>query len=158
MNGKFSLLVLFIFFAIEISFSREISMVEIDSWYPNRKIERLYKKNNNVFFVRYGLLYCVALSKTKESIKLYKFRKNKIIKKNEIKNSFQCDFDYGIFEKEIYGNTFECFVLDGDSFSFLLTENDSIKEIGCAASLDCIIPLIENPCLVKIMQLLEDYK
>ncbi len=158
MNGKFLLFVLFAIFNMEISFSKGISMVEIDSWYPNRKIERLYKKNNNVFFVRYGLLYCVAISKTKEGMELYKFRKNKIIKKCEIKQSFQCDLDYDIFEKEIYGKTFECLVLDGDSFSFLLTENDNIKEIGCAASLNCIIPLIENPCLIKIMQLLENYK
>ncbi len=158
---KTLVLILFSFFIFFSSYGRRYTQKDVDSWYPNRKMLRMFKKNNNLYFIHCGLFYCTAMSIGNGEVELIKFHCNKLIKKEKKSMNLRpltCDdIEYVLnpFLQNHYEG--ECMTTDGDSFSYMSKKEMRTCEDMLPVDIDCFISSINDRCLLRILSLLKEF-
>ena len=158
---KMLVLILTFFFICFSSYGRRYTQKDVDSWYPNRKMLRMYKKNNNLYFFHYGLFYCTSMSIGNNEVELCKFYCNKLVKKEKKSMNLvplTCD-DIEHVLKPFLQNHYEgeCMTIDGDAFSYKLKTKIQTCEDMIPVDIDCFISSIKDEYLLKILSLLKGF-
>lgn len=154
-------LILFSFFTCFSSYGRGYTQKDVDSWYPNRKMLRMFKKNNNLYFIHCGLFYCTAMSIGDGEVEMSKFYCNKLVKKEKksmVLKPLTCD-DIEHVLKPFLQNHYEgeCMTTDGDSFSYMSKTKMRSCENMIPVDIDCFISSINDRCLLRILSLLKEF-
>lgn len=163
MQRNFVLILFSIIFCIP-SYAKNNTLItqkDVDSWYPNRKMLRMFKKHGNLYYFHYDVFSCTAMSVTNREVYLRKYYCNKLIKQEKKQidlDLLHCNnietFLIPFLEKDYVG---KCMMIDGDSFSYMIKTNNQKCEDMIPVDIDCFITYVSDDSLKKILLLLKDF-